>query len=214
MSMRAKLAAAFAVLGAGVAPAAAAPAIIAGEEGNHFDGLYVAADVGRQDMVGGALIDGVDVLAERRRLAATVSAGYRKQFGGFVIGVEGGYGYADGDLHVVDPAEQLEIDARNSSQFFYGAQAGVLGGADKDMLFFAYASEVKRSYDIDIVSMGSAFSQTDKQGMLRFGGGVEKVISGPLHVRLTVGSARGKYSAAAEQPKRHLEFSAGVVLQF
>ena len=194
--------------------AAAAPAIIAGAEGKSFDGVYLALDIGRQDMVGGALINGVDMLAQRQRFAGNFGVGYRKQFGRFVLGAEGGFGVVDGSLSSVDNARQLTIDAHNNIQSFYGAQAGFLLDKKKDLLLYGYLSEVSRSYDLSIVSMGASFRQVDKQGMLRFGGGLEKRISGPAHLRVSAGTARGKYGAAVEKPERHLEFMAGVVLQF
>ncbi|WP_428409686.1 hypothetical protein [Hyphococcus sp.] len=215
MSLRNRAAAlAVLILPVVLSTAAAAPAAIAGAESKTFDGLYLAADVGRQDMVAGALIGGVDMLEQRQRIAGSFSAGYRKQIGGWVLGLEGGYGLVDGGLSIDDPAQQLSVEARNSSQIFYGAQIGVIASEKHDLLFFTYVSQVERSYELDIVSMGSAFSQTDKQGMLRFGGGLEKKISGPIHLRVSVGTARGKFSQPVAEPSRQLEFSGGVVFQF
>ena len=177
-----------------------------------FDGLYIAADVGRQDLVGGALIGGVDLLEQRQRFAGNLALGYRKQFGRFVFGAEGGYGVVDGRLSVSDPG--LQIEARNGTQSFYGLQAGYVANRNRDLMAFAYLSEVSRTFNLDIVSMGAAFSQRDEQGMLRFGAGIERRVAGGLHARITAGTARGKFDSAIMKPSRHVEFAAGLVIQF
>ncbi len=89
---------------------------------------------------------GIDTLKQSTRSVASLNAGYRKELpGGFVAGVELGYGVTDGDLTLNDPINRLTIDYKNNSQFSYGVQAGYSFGTENGTLVFAYLSEAKRT---------------------------------------------------------------------
>ena len=182
-----------------------------------FDGFYAGVDIGRQNVIGGSLVNGIDVLAQDSRTVVSFFGGFRKQFaGGFVLGAEGGYGVMDGDLALADPANQLFVAYDNNSQFHYGLILGHTLGSKKDMLLFGYVSEVSRSFDVAISSAGSAFTQTDEQGLLRFGAGIEKHVAGPFLVRATAGTSRADFGGAVTNidPATKFDASAALIVQF
>ncbi len=182
-----------------------------------FDGVYIGVDYGRQNLIGGSLVNGVDVLAQQSRGVVSFFGGVRKQFaGGFVLGAEGGYGILDGDLAFADSANQLFVAYDSDSQFHYGLILGHTIGAKKDLLLFGYVSEVSRSFDVAVLSAGVAFTQRDEQGLLRFGGGVEKHIAGPLLLRATAGLSRADFGGRPTNidPETRFDASAAIILQF
>ncbi len=191
------------------------PAVIVGAEGKVFDGLYGGVDFSRQNVIAGSLVGGVDILQEDNKFIASAFGGYRKQFGSIVIGVEGGYGRFDGELLLSDPSQQLAIAYESNSQTHYGAILGYAFGTEQDTLAFGYVSEVSRKFDVAIVSAGQSFVQRDRQGILRFGAGLEKRISGPFHARLTAGASRADFNQVTNiDPGIEFEFGAAFIFQF
>jgi Outer membrane protein beta-barrel domain len=182
-----------------------------------FDGLYVGIDAARQNTIAGALVAGIDTLKQDMRGVASLNAGYRMALpGGFVVGVELGYGITDGDLTLNDAVNRLTIDYKNSTQFSFGAVAGYAFGADDGTLMFAYLSETKRSFDVTIRGPLGVGAQNDKQGLLRYGVGLERRIAGPFSVRAMVGSSRAGFGNRRTNinPKTKLDFGVGAVFQF
>ncbi|MGE0041692.1 MAG: hypothetical protein AB7H88_11145 [Vicinamibacterales bacterium] len=179
-----------------------------------FQGLYAGVDVGRQQLIGGSLVDGVDTLQEDGRLVTSAFGGLRAQVAGFVLGGELGLGLADGNLQLVDPDRGLTVDYRSRRQWHWALTAGHAVGSRT--LLFAYVSEVTRRFDVTIDREGALASQDDEQGLLRFGGGVERRLGGPFGVRVTAGTSRADFGGRPTNiaPGRRLEVSAGVVVQF
>lgn len=179
-----------------------------------FSGLYVGAEAGRQHVIGGSLVDEVDTLQEDSRVVATVFGGLRAQFQGFVLGAELGFGRTDGDLILSEPSRLLTIDYQNDSQWHWTLNAGHTIGSRT--LLFGYVSEVTRKFDVTILLAGVTTEQQDEQGLLRFGGGIEQRIAGPLRLRGTIGTSRagfGDRETNIEVSKR-VDASIGFVLQF
>lgn len=179
-----------------------------------FTGLYVGADAGRQHVIGGSLVDNVDTLQEDSRVVAAVFGGVRGQFQGFVLGAELGFGRTDGDLILSEPARLLTIDYKNDSQWHWTLNAGHTVGPRT--LLFGYVSEVTRDFEVTILRAGVTSEQQDEQGLLRFGGGIEQRITGPLRLRATIGTSRadfGDRETNIEIGKR-VDASIGFVIQF
>lgn len=178
-----------------------------------FSGPYAGVDVGRQHIIGGALVDGVDTLQQDDRFVTSLFGGLRAQLGGVVIGGDLGVGRVDGQLTLADPGRRLTVNYQNRSQWHWAATLGHTVGAAT--LVFGYVSEVTRSFDVAIERGGQAFTQRDEQGMLRFGVGVERKLRGPLHLRGTLGSSRADFGGRPTniEINRRLEFSLGVLVQ-
>lgn len=157
-----------------------------------FDGPYVGISIGLHNMIGGALVNGVDYLAQDSRPAIVLFGGWRTEFNnGLVLGLEGGFGFEDGDLHLNDFASGLSVDYRNNFQVRYGGQIG--WRTSDSSLVFAYLSETKRDFDVSGSGPGGSFSQHDGQGLLRYGVGVDFDIGGPINLRTTIGSSRADF---------------------
>ncbi|MGE0863153.1 MAG: hypothetical protein AB7P34_04555 [Vicinamibacterales bacterium] len=179
-----------------------------------FSGLYVGADAGRQHIIGGSLVDDVDTLQEDSRIVASVFGGVRGQFRGFVLGAELGFGRTDGDLVLADSSRQLTVDYINDSQWNWTLNAGHTIGPRT--LLFGYVSEVTRQFDVTLLRAGVTTEQRDEQGLLRFGGGIEQRIAGPLRLRATIGTSRADFGDRQTNIEigRRLDASIGLVLQF
>lgn len=170
--------------------------------------------MGRQHVIGGSLVDGVDTLQQDSRIVASGFGGLRLQFGGVVVGGELGLGRTDGDLVLEDPSRLLRVDYENDRQWYWALTAGhTIGG---NTLLFGYLSEVSRDFDVTIRRAGSTVVQQDGQGLLRFGAGIEQRVFGPLHLRATAGTSRADFGGRATNIEvgRRLEASVGVILQF
>lgn len=179
-----------------------------------FSGLYAGADVGRQHVIGGSLVDEVDTLQEDSRVVASVFGGVRGQLRGFVLGAELGLGRTDGDLVLSDPSRVLTVDYKNDSQWHWTLSAGHTVGSQT--LLFVYVSEVTRKFDVTILRAGVTSEQQDEQGLLRFGGGIERRITGPLRLRATVGTSRADFGDRETNIEigRRVDASIGFVIQF
>lgn len=113
--MRGVVAAGAAVLAGGFAGAAMAA------EAGRLDGAYVGLEAARQTVIAGALVDGVDVLAQDERLTASLVGGYRLALGErLVVGVEGAFGVGDQSLRLSDPARGLALRYRNGFEWRVG----------------------------------------------------------------------------------------------
>jgi hypothetical protein len=185
-----------------------------GAQSRDFHGVYLGAEVGREDFIGGSFVDGVDFLAQDTKRVASLVAGVRYQTAvGIVVGAEGTWGSTDGDLTLEDPANDLRIDYANDTQTSIG---GMLGFAAGSVLLFAHASEVTRHFDVRVTRGGGAFDQKDEQGMLRYGIGVEATVVPSLQLRLEGGFGRADFGDARTniEPERPLQLALGVMYQF
>lgn len=180
-----------------------------------FEGLYLGVEGGRQHVIGAGNVGGLDILEEDMRGVAEFLFGGRVQINRLVIGAEGGVGLTRAEGAIDIPANDLSIAFTQKGQHSIGGQIGAALGADRDWLVFAYVTETKRRFAVDIVQSGTAFQQRDKQGMLRFGGGVEHAVHGPLRVRLKGGTGRAKFDDVTSlDPPKRFEFSGAILFQF
>lgn len=162
-----------------------------------FHGPYVATEVGFQNIFGGALVNGNDVLTESSRFVASGALGWRYQFdNGIVIGIEGQLGITDGNLQFANPATGLAISYENNHQSAYGLTLGYAFGQTREWLIYAYALETSRSFDVTITGPLGIGRQNDNQGMVRYGLGIERVISKQWHLRATAGSLAADFGDA------------------
>jgi len=181
--MTKRLSAACAVLAAlGMASEAA------GQE-RRFSGMYVGTEAGANNVIAGADINGVDTLAQERRLGVGGFVGARIQLeSGVVLGAEAGAAWEDGNLELRQTG--LSIDYENNLRWRYGATVGIAVGERRDTLLYAYFSEMKRSFDVSIQQGPSAFQQQDEQGLFVLGVGVERAFGEHFSVRGSLGGAR------------------------
>lgn len=158
----------------------------------HFDGIYLGANAGSQNLFGGSFVDGTDVLAQESRFVAELFTGFRKQFlkGRLLAGAEVQIGFTDGDLLHHDPDKSLKINYKNSFQNGYGLTLGAVLLKNKNLLAYTYAFETKRKFDVTIREGAATYKQKDEQGMLKYGLGVEAKIWRGLHARATLGRLR------------------------
>lgn len=158
----------------------------------HFDGLYLGANAGSQNLFGGSFVDGTDVLAQESRFVAELFTGFRKQFlkGRLLAGLEVQIGFTDGDLMHYDPDKSLKINYRNSFQSGYGLTLGAVLLKDKNLLAYIYAFETERKFDVTIREGAATYRQKDEQGMLKYGLGLEARVWRGLHARATLGRLR------------------------
>jgi hypothetical protein len=163
-----------------------------------FDGFYLGAALTSQNVWGGSLIGGIDVLSEDRRSVAEVSLGWRHGiFENWVVGVEVQAGLLDGDLRLETDSGGLAIDYANDSQFGFGVNVGRILGPGRRHLLYAHAYETKRDFDVTInhPSYG-VFTQSDEQGFLRYGLTLETTWSDRLRTKLAVGTYRVDFGDA------------------
>lgn len=199
------------------AAAFAASAAAAQTETRQFNGPHIGAEVGLQQIIAGAAVGGVDVLAEDRRFVAEFFGGYRHQFPfGLVVGAEVAYGLFDGNLAQNFPVGPTGVSYDGGDQFTYGGAIGWAVGPRRRLMLYGYLKETKRSFDVSGNSGGTVFFQQDKQGILRYGAGAELAISGPLHLRASIGSGRADFGDQVTNfdPKSKVEASLGVHAQF
>jgi len=181
-----------------------------------FSGPYAGGEVGRQNIIGGSLIDNIDFLSHDTRRVFALQAGARYQFDfGLVVGIEGSVGRMDGKLALSDPAKQLDITYDNDRQTTVGLISGFALGPQKRWLLFGYLSEATRKFDVMIKREGTRFEQRDEQGFLRFGIGVEKQFLNRLNLRISAGSGRAAFGDRQTNMKvtRKVEFGVAALIQ-
>lgn len=181
--------------------------------GIDFDGVYVGFTVGMQNIIGGALVNGVDVIAQERRPTIDFFVGWRTTFdNGFVIGAEAGIGLEDGDMSLVN--SQGRADWSNNSHWRYGGLIGYRAGDGP--LLFAYLNETKRDFDVRLQNNFGVATQHDVQGLLRYGVGAEFNVGGPFNLRATAGSSRADFGdrPTSREPDHPIEVEVGAIYQF
>ena len=162
------------------------------EDLKHFDGLYTEVNVGSQNVFGGSLVNDMDILAQESKLVTEIGLGYRKQFinNRLMAGLALSLGFLNGNLEHLDQSEPLKINYENSSQLSFGLTTGVLLGKHRRLLVFGYLNETKRKFQVTIDQPPYNFTQQDKQGMLKYGVGLEYQAFKRLHAKASFGSLR------------------------
>ncbi len=183
---------------------------------NIFDGFSVGADIGLQNIFSGAFIDNLDVLTQDSRVVLEFTAGWRKQFDNRLqIGVEGKFGFFDGNLMRSEPENQLEIKYENNTQVGYGVTGGYVLGSRENILLFGYATVTIREFDILIQDELGSYTQTDKEGLLRYGIGMEMLLTRVWHLRGTIGALNIDFGDKETNidVENKIDFSIGFVYQ-
>ena len=188
------------------------------EDGPHFGGLYVGASVGPQNFFGGALINGIDVLAQGSRQVIEFSAGFRVQVLGdhLLAGAQVQYGLTNGDLTRFDPPSQSDVSYENGTQSGFGLTFGYVGGPSGILAVFAYGFATDRSFDIRVVDLNGSYRQWDGQSFLQYGLGAEVRVLGSWHV----GASGGRQVVDFGDPVTNIELEkrfdlrARIVYQF
>ena len=159
------------------------------EDRKHFSGVYLGANLGSQNLFGGAFINDIDVLAQDSRRVIVFSGGVRHQFFGdrLLAGAEIQYGLTDGNLTHFDPPSQSNVSYENNSQTGFGLTFGYSGGSGNNVAIFSYAFAIDRSFEIGIVDPANSYGQTDGQSFLQYGLGAEVSVLDSWHVRALVG---------------------------
>lgn len=174
-------------------------------------GVFVAAEHGLQQLIGGAQYAGIDMLAADVRAVTSFAFGMRFEVGGWTFGGDLGFGQTDGKLRLEDPAIPLTIRYRNNSQVQFGLHLG--RRLREDWLVYGYLSEASRDFDVTLTDGSGSFQQSDGQGILRFGVGVERPINRLFSWRAALGSARAKFDGPTNiDPDRELELALGIIL--
>ncbi len=90
-----------------------------------FSGFYGGVEVGRQNIIGGSLVNNIDVLSQDTRTVFSLQIGLRFQFDiGIVVGAEGSLGFMDSKLNLSNPIKQLYITYENNMRLVLGAMIG------------------------------------------------------------------------------------------
>ncbi len=219
MSMRDKKDVAFALglvlAGATIASGASAQDMEA-PRNDVFSGPYVGVDVGSQNLFGGSLVGGVDMLAQESRAVVEFLGGWRWQFdNGLVFGVEGQFGFTDGNLTLSDPANLLLITYENDAQYGYGATFGRAFGSQRDLLLFGYVFDTTREFDVTIQNAFGTFTQNDEQGFIRYGLGVEKQIHNGWIARASLGQVSADFTRQTNiDVEDKTDFTFAILYQF
>jgi hypothetical protein len=162
-----------------------------------FAGPVLGIEGGRQNVIAGARIGDVDVLRQEGKAAFSLIGGYRWALGARgLVGFEAGVGWLDGDL--ARNAGAASVEYQPKGQYHYGGLAGWVVETPHPVLLFAYLNETKRTFRVDIQQGGSRVAQEDRQGMLRFGVGIEAPIAGGLHGRITLGTTRARFEGRTD----------------
>lgn len=158
----------------------------------YFDGPYLGVDIGTQNVFGGSFVNDMDILAQESKVVTELSLGYRAQFlkDRLVAGLEFSVGFLDGSLEYNNEAEPLFIKYDNSFQSSFGINIGVVVGKHRRYMLFGYINETKRKFDVAIKQPPYNFTQRDKQGMLKYGIGLELLLMKRFNIKTTFGGLR------------------------
>jgi outer membrane immunogenic protein len=154
-------------------------------------GLYVGA-------IGG--YEGIDVEAADGSATATadsavygVSAGYDLSLGSAFVGVEGELSTSGGDTQFPSTFTGARDSLESGGQYYVGARAGfALTPGIAAYGKVGYTSLSTKAF----TSAGTLAELEDNAGGLRFGGGVQVALPGPLEARLEY--RRSKYKDAGD----------------
>jgi len=158
----------------------------------HFDGPYLGVDIGIQNVFGGSFVNDMDILAQDYKLVTELAVGYRAQLleKRLVTGLEFSVGFLNGSLEHSSQSEPLFINYDNSFQYSVGINIGVALGKHRRYMLFGYLNETKRKFAVDISQFHYNYTQRDKQGMLKYGIGLELSVMKRINVKATFGGLR------------------------
>lgn len=183
-----------------------------------FKGFYSGALAGSQNIFGGSYVEGRDVLAQKSGFVIEFPIGFRLQAlkQSMVLGLEFSLGFTDGDLLHTDDPKPLTIKYSNSFQRGFGGMAGWVPGRKKNLLVFAYLNETKRKFEVEIRDRHGVYKQKDKQGMLKYGLGMEWPITKFLHIRGSAGLMRVDFGERITNinVEDKADVMAGLIFQF
>lgn len=193
-----------AALAAGLA---ATPALA---QSNAPGGLYVGAIGGYE----GLNVDAADgsVTADADSAVYGINAGYDLSLGGAFVGVEGELSKSGGDTRFPTSFTGAREGLDTGGQYYLGARAGLAltpGIAAYGKV--GYTSLSTRAF----TSAGSLEDLKDNAGGLRFGGGLQVQLPGPLEARLEY--RRSRYKDVADGTYGNLntdQVVAGVGVRF
>ena len=176
-----------AALGAAIAAGVTASPAMAQSTG----GLYVGA-------IGG--YEGIDVEAADGSATATadsavygINAGYDLSLGGAFVGVEGELSKSSGDTQFPTTFTGARDSLESGGHYYVGARAGfALTPGIAAYGKVGYTSLSTKAF----TSAGTLAELEDNAGGLRFGGGVQVALPGPLEARLEY--RRSKYKDAGD----------------
>jgi len=181
-----------------------------------FDGFYIGANIGIQNVFGGSFVNEMDILAQEHRLVLELQTGYRKQFLSerFVLGLEFQLGFLNADLMHME--QDLKIFYDSNIQSGIGLTAGYAFGRKRSLLVFLYANETKRKFDVNIENQNFEFTQTDKQGMLKYGFGIEYSLGEKVNLRATAGKLNVDFGSLVTNidVEDKMDFTLGAVFNF
>jgi|CXWL01.1.fsa_nt_gi hypothetical protein len=182
---------------------------------HEFGGLYVGGVVEHKNIIAGAQVGGVDMLAQESRLGIGLIGGWRHQFSnGLVIGVEGGWGAEDATLDLAVPASGLNIEYDNGAYWRLGASIGFVVGPEDRTLLYAYVHETTRDFDVTIRQAGNTFRQQDEQGLLAYGVGIERRLTARTSVRGELGTSRAEFDGPTNvDPDQPIDVSLGLLFR-
>ena len=150
----------------------------------YFNGPYIGFNIGIQNVFGGSFVNDMDILAQESKFVAELLAGYRVQFlkNRLVTGLEFSVGFLDGSLEHNDMNEPLYIKYDNTFQYSYGGTIGIPVDKRRRYMVFGYMNETKRKFDVAISQPPYNYTQQDKQGMLKYGIGLEVLVYKSIHI--------------------------------
>lgn len=156
----------------------------------YFDGFYLGANFGFQNIFAGADVDNLDVLAQDSKFVFEFTPGHRWQLLNkrFVIGAELQFGLTNGNLSTIDHRNQKHISYNNNKQIGYGINLGVAMGTNKNHHIYLYGQVTKRDFDVTITNPdGSEYMQKDGQKFGRYGLGYETPVYKSIHIKGSIG---------------------------
>jgi hypothetical protein len=158
----------------------------------YFDGPYLGVNIGTQNVFGGSFVNEMDILAQQSKVVTEFTLGYRTQLvkNRLVAGIAFSMGFLDGSLEHNDETEPLNISYKTSFQSSIGTKIGIALGKQRRYLIFGYINETKRKFDVAINQPPYEFTQRDKQGMLKYGIGVELNLKKRINISTTFGGLR------------------------
>lgn len=158
-----------------------------------FDGFYLRAELGIQNVFSGALIDEIDVLKNQNRLASDFGFGYRRQIvkERMLVGAEVRIGLIDGEINrqYNTDFQNIHISYKTNIQSGFGLNLGAVLGAKKSWLVSTYLFEVNRTFDIVwIEENGTIHDQEDGNSFVRYGLSIERALKRRISCKISFGN--------------------------
>ncbi|MEL7120134.1 MAG: outer membrane beta-barrel protein [Bacteroidota bacterium] len=182
----------------------------------NYDGLYIGASIGAQNIFGGAFIDDLDIIAQKSGLALDVSVGIRQQIlnDRIVVGAEFLYGFTDGDLQEIDVRNDINIDYLNSQQLGVGINLGYAFGPERNILVSVMLQQARRNFDISFLNLdGESANQDDRQNFDRYGVMVEFPLLNKISLKANVSQVSVDFGdvEVSQDLKNQFDFNVGVI---